>query len=205
MRGASLLLVGLALGGCLEEGHGGFLDAGAAAPADLGTADAAGPRAVYPTAGLGTGVGDVLADAEFLDADGQPFALRDVFFDEAERVMLVSTAAGWCAACIEEQPKLNALHAEYGERGLFVLVAFFEDSSFAAADVRDAARWRDRHDLALRVVADTEGAFGAYYDTALAPMTMLVEVPTMRILSIQTGFDEAMVRAVIASRLGGDR
>ncbi len=201
-RALPLLLVAAA--GCLEAGHGGFLDAGAPL-IDAGTADAAGPRAAYPTTGIGAGVGDVLADVEFLDADGAPFALRDVFFDEAERVMLVSTAAGWCAACIEEQPKLNALHAEYGDEGLFVLVAFFEDSSFAAADVRDADRWRDRHELAFTVVADTDGAFGAYYDTALAPMTMLVEVPTMRILSIQTGFDEAMVRAVIASRLGGDR
>jgi thiol-disulfide isomerase/thioredoxin len=197
--------------GCLEEGHGGFLDAGAADPGAGGASavagdaatDAAAPngRGVYPTEGLGTATGDVIANLELVTADDRPFALRDVHADEDVRVMLVSTAAGWCTACIEEQPKLEGLHRELGPEGVFVLIAYFEDANFSPARARDAARWRERHDLTFTVTADTDNVFGAYYDTALAPMTMVVDVPSMEILSVQTGFDEAAVRALVGSRL----
>lgn len=205
--------------GCLEEGHGGFLDAGAADPGEGGAAadaadaatadatettdDAAAPagRGDYPTEGVGTAIGDVIANLELVTADDTAFALEDVHADEDVRVMLVSTAAGWCTACIEEQPKLEGLHQELGPDGLFVLIAYFEDANFSPARARDAARWRDRHDLTFTVTADTDNVFGAYYDTALAPMTMVVDVPSMEILSVQTGFDEAAVRALVGSRL----
>lgn len=155
----------------------------------------------YPTAGIGTTVGAVLANHEFTRPDGEPFALEDVYADPASELLMVVTASGWCGACIEEQPKLQALHDEFAAAGLFMLVTVFEDEQFAAAGPAEAEEWQRRFDLDFTVVADTPFVLGAYYDASLTPMVMLVEVDTMEILSIATGFDEARIRAVINAKL----
>lgn len=159
------------------------------------------PRDTYPTANIGTAVGQTLANHSFALPDGAPFALEDVFFEPANQLLMVVTASGWCTACIEEQPKLQALHEEFAASGLFVLVTVFEDEQFVDAGPAEAEQWQRRFDLDFTVVADTPFVLGDYYDASQTPMVMLVEVGTMEILTIETGFNEARVRAVINAKL----
>jgi hypothetical protein len=68
-------------------------------------------RIGYP--GFGTEVGSIIEPLEFLDTSGEPFGLDDVYAQGSNRVLLLTTSAGWCTACIEEQFALQALYTDY--------------------------------------------------------------------------------------------
>lgn len=159
------------------------------------------PRDVYPSGNIGTAEGAVLANHTFTLPEGGEFTLDEVFFEPENRLLMLVTASGWCGACIEEQPKLQALHDAHGEQGLALIVAVFQDDQFVAAEADDARLWRDRFDLTFPVVADTPFILGEYYDAAQTPMIMMVDVDTMEILSIETGYNEAAVQATINALL----
>ena len=161
----------------------------------------AGLREDYPTLGIGTAEGSALANHTFVGQGGQPFAMEQVFKNSSNRLLLVATAAGWCTACIEEQPKLQALHDEYGPRGLFVLVALFEDAEYGPVDATYAADWKTRYELSFEVVADPEFLLQSYYDRRMTPMIMLVNVDGMKILKIMTGFDDSGIDSILQATL----
>ncbi len=178
------------------------------APADAGTpGDGAAPeacvdvRAGYPAGPYGEGEGDVIANLAFTDAEGAPLDLAALHAPCANRLLLVSTSAGWCTACREEQPKLRQLHQDFRGDGLVVMVAYFEDDNYEPGTVELAAGWRDRYDLSFPVVLDASFAFGDYYDRELTPMTMLVDLETMEIVKIMTGYDDSVVRSLLGARL----
>jgi len=83
----------------------------------------------------------------------------------------------------------------------FVMVSIFEDATFEPADSELAARWKSQYKLNLTVVADPEFVFDDYYESSLTPMTMLVEVSSMTIIKLTTGWDPGMVQAIIEARL----
>ena len=188
MRLIFLVISLLALVGC-DDGGGGAGGGGGAA------------RDTYPVEGIGKAEGAVLANLAFETPDGEPLTMEGVFKDPSHQIMLVSTSAGWCTACIEEQPKLVALHEEFAARGLFILITLFEDDQFGPASARLAAQWKERYGLPFDVVADPAFQFGDYYNRELTPMTMLVDVDTMKILKISTGFPESEVRAILNAAL----
>ena len=162
----------------------------------------AGVANPYPTENIGKGEGLILENLSFpVDNDGNTFSIKDIYDDADNRVLLVSTSAGWCSACIEEQPKLAALYNEYEERGLFILITLFENAEFGPADINLARSWKRRYDLPFEVVADPAFQFGDYYDRNATPMTMLVDLDNMLILKIATGFNETEVRGIIEAVL----
>jgi hypothetical protein len=157
------------------------------------------PRGVYPAGPYGVAEGDVVAEHVFLTADGGALSFQDVRADESAQLLLVATAAGWCTACIEEQPSLQALHEQHAPGGLRVLTAVFQDSELRPATPELAGEWQEGVDF--DVVADPELSLGAYYDTALTPMNMIIDAATMEILRIGVGFDESAIEALIEARL----
>ena len=166
------------------------------------TPTAAGARDSYPTAGQGTAECAVIADLSFTDSDGAEYSLgADVFADRSKKLLLITTTAGWCKACIEEQPVLKAFHEEWSSKGLAVMVAYFEDSLFNPATVELAAQWKETYELPFPVVADIPFVLSNYYDEQSTPMNMLVDVETMTMLSISTGTDSAPIRALIETWL----
>lgn len=209
----------LASWGCLKEGdaakggRGGDGGAGGAggdavdasmAEGGMGGAggETVGERGPYPTENIGKSEGRILEDLSFpVDDMGGTLSLKDIYDRRANRVLLVSTSAGWCSACIEEQPKLAALYDEFGPRGLYILITLFEDANFGPADVQLATNWKRRYDLPFSVVADPDFQFADYYDRNATPMTMLVDIDQMLILKIATGFNETEVRAIIDAAL----
>jgi thiol-disulfide isomerase/thioredoxin len=160
-----------------------------------------GTRGTYPASGYGVSEGGVLENIEFLNTDGSPFSFEDVYQDAGNKLMLLATTAGWCSSCIEEQPVLQEFHEDYGPDGLFVMVSIFETAVHEPADETTAADWKNQHDLTIKVVADPEFKLEAYYDSSLTPMNMVVEVDTMKILKLTTGFDASAIRAIIEAKL----
>lgn len=168
---------------------------------DPGGTTPGGPREGYPAGPYDVTEGSTIADLELVDSDGTAFRLQDIYRDGGNRLLLISTAAGWCSVCIEEQPSLQELHELHGDRGLYVMVSVFEDALYTAADAAYAARWQQQHEVDFTVVADPTPVFADYYDTSLTPMVMMVDVDTMKILRIMTGWDRSVVSAIIEARL----
>jgi thiol-disulfide isomerase/thioredoxin len=180
--------------GCLEEGAGPELTEGAFSP-----------RLSYPEGPYGVEIGQVIAPLSFVTPDEQTFSLEELYQNSRARLLLITTSAEWCTACIKEQPKLQALYERYQSYGLSVLVSLFQDSNFEPATAELAARWRDKYELSFDVVADpaNPSTFSPYYDVNLTPMVMLVDASTMEIVYLNQGFDEEGVTSLIEARLTG--
>jgi hypothetical protein len=155
----------------------------------------------YPAGPYGTREGSIIDAHDFVTIDEGALSLADLHADPTNTLLLVATSAGWCTACVEEQPILQALHEAHAAEGLVVMVSIFEDADFNTAEPRHARDWQSRHGLSFDVVADAPFVFDAYYDSSLTPMNMIVDLRTMEILKITTGWDESLVRAVIEARL----
>ena len=93
-----------------------------------------GDRTTYPEGPYGTRQGQVIENLRFEKADGEPITLHDIRTDESVRVMLLSSMAGWCQPCIQEQEEFKALHERYGDRGLVVVAAMFQDAANEVPD-----------------------------------------------------------------------
>jgi thiol-disulfide isomerase/thioredoxin len=175
-----------------------FVSAGCAgAGGNEGTTD----RSSYPAGPYGTAQGDVIESLSFQTSAGEPFGLGDVFADTDTKLLLLSTAAGWCTACIEEQGALEELAQTHGEDGLEVMVALFEDRDYQPATPALAEQWTQEHSLTFPVVIDPDFVLAEYYDEALTPMNMIVDVNTMTMLRISTGWDPSAITAIIEARL----
>jgi hypothetical protein len=173
---------------------------------DTGGPDGPVDRGVYPEGPFGTEEGDVLAPLAFQRDTGEDYSFdADVYADESNRLLLLTTAAGWCTACIEEQGQLEAFHNDPEIEGLAIVVSIFEDQNFQPATPEVAAGWRETHSLSFDVIVDAENQLGdedsGYYDPALTPMNMMVDIDTMEILRIQTGWDPSVIESIIEARL----
>lgn len=159
-------------------------------------------RDVYPTEGIGVKEGNVIADLSFTADDGSVFSLGGVFADQKNRVLLMSSSAGWCQPCMDEAPKLEALHEEFAAKGLVVVTAMFQDADYNAATMDVVRNWKKKYKATHPVVLDDEFLLGNYYDPNSVPMNMIVDVDTMTIKRILKGFDEGVIRALITEKVG---
>lgn len=159
-------------------------------------------RSTYPDQTYGTTEGEIIKNLSFVAADGD-LTFQAIREDTSNRLLLISTAAGWCATCREEQPKLQDLFETYGEQGLTVLVSVFEDQNGSPATLEYAQAWANSYELTFPVVADPPFVFSDYYNTESTPMNMIVDLNTMEILFNRTGFDASAVEAIIERSIGG--
>jgi thiol-disulfide isomerase/thioredoxin len=177
-------------------GCGGSTSGGDASPA------AVSDRTTYPEGPYGSTEGSVVMNHQMTNSDGEPYSLMDnIFADESTTLLLVSTGAEWCSACIEEQPILNAFYNEYKENGLRIVEVLFEDINFEPADVAIALNWKEANEVSYDVVADPDFSFEIYQDRSLTPLVMLIEVNTMTIIKMSSGFDESLYDALVRSKI----
>ena len=113
---------------------------------------------------------------------------------------MLTTGAEWCTACIEEQPILEAFYNEYKNDGLRIVEVLFEDINYEPADSENAQNWKTANNVSYDVVADPDFSFEIYQDRSLTPLVMLVEVNTMIILKMTSGFDETLFEALVRSK-----
>ena len=147
-------------------------------------------------------VGKKLENHAFITPDEGTLSFGDLRASGDKTLLLLSTTAGWCTACIEEQPKLEGFYQQYGCDGLEVMVAIFEDIQFNPAGPANARQWQQQYGLSFPVVADTDNVLSTYYDSGAAPLNMLIDLCTMEVLYSGIGFDESAVTSLIQSNLG---
>ncbi len=165
-----------------------------------GSGDTGGVAGEYPAGPYGTSPDDVIANHVFQQIDGTDLSFGDIR-DAGKTVLFLNTAAGWCTACREEQPAIEALYGQYASQGLEVLVTVFEDNSSAVATLEFVESWRDQYSLSFPVVLDEAFVMQDYYDASATPMNMVVDLRTMEIVYVSTGEDLDNVESLISALL----
>jgi hypothetical protein len=161
-------------------------------------------RTGYP--GFGTEVGSIIEPLEFVDTTGEVYGLHDVYANGTNRVLLLTTSAGWCTAYIEEQSALQTLYTDYAGQGIEIMVTVFEKGDYEPADANFAKQWKRRYELTYPVVADPPFLMRSYYpggDSSVTPILLVIDVASMTIIERFVGFDDIVVRALIDGILSG--
>ena len=145
-----------------------------------------------PEPGSGNAL-EELAFADFHDPAGGTYEL-----------LLINSAAIWCSACQVEHQTLPEHYAELGPRGLGLLSALFQDAQREPADSEDLDVWVETFEPNFPMVLDPDYQLGAYASAETAPLNLVVDARTMRIMRTFIG-DQATVQwtyieAELASR-----
>jgi hypothetical protein len=169
----------------------------------------------YPSEGVGTEVGDVAKNACFVgyrapdrvapsEAHRETVALSD-YYDPAGTkgvsLLLVNTAAIWCSACVAEHGTLPERAAELAPEGFVVLSTLFQDGQRNPADMSDLERWIENFGPNFPMVADPDLQLGVYASPDSAPLNMLVDPRSMKILRKYVGDQAAVMWPYIESEL----
>lgn len=160
----------------------------------------------YPEAGIGTETGDVVANACFIgyrapdrvapdEAHRETIAFSD-YYDPAGtkgvNLLLINTSAIWCSACVAEHGDLPDRARELAPQGFVILSTLFQDQHRDPASIEDVERWIANFRTNFPMVADPELQLQAYSPPALAPLNMVVDPRSMKILRKYVG-DQASV------------
>lgn len=169
----------------------------------------------YPKDHFGTEPGDVARNACFTGyrapdrvaptaAHRETVALSD-YYDPAGTkgvsLLLLNTAAIWCSACVAEHGSLPERAAELGPRGLVIVSTLFQDGKREPADMGDLERWIQNFQPNFPMVADPDLELGAYASPDSAPLNMLVDPRSMKILRKYVGDQGAVMWPYIESEL----
>jgi hypothetical protein len=102
-------------------------------------------------------------------------------------LILVNTAALWCSVCQVEHRDLPRRYEELAPRGLVIIGALFQDESADPADLSDLAAWVETFDVPFPMVLDPSYQMGAYASAETAPLNLLLDARSMRILRKYVG------------------
>ncbi len=179
----------------------------------VGSSGCAAPD--YPTDGIGKEQGEVVKNACFVgyrapdrvapsQAHRETIAFSDYYDPAGSKgvsLLLLNTAAIWCSACVAEHGDLPARAAELGPAGLVILSGLFEDGQKRPATIEDVERWIANFHTNFPMVADPYLYLGPYASTDLAPLNMVVDPRTMKILRKYVGDQGAVMWPYIESEL----
>jgi len=162
-------------------------------------------RENYPAGPYGTTDGATIANLSFQTLEGEPFELdKDVFKDPHNRVLLLSSVAGWCAPCREEQPLLKSWYEKYKDRGLIIVEALFENNERQQATAADLQAWQKQYKLPFPVTLDPEFKLEPFFASGspTPPLSVLVRVDDMKILKVVVGTgNEQLIESIILANL----
>ena len=154
--GALSLVLLAACGGGTKPSAGAGASTGATPGAAPGAASAAAFRPLAPGDSVPPYVAPTLAGDTVRVAAGGPLTLVNVW-------------ATWCTSCREEMADLEAVHRDYGARGVRVVAVSVDEGD--AARVR---RFVAHEQLTMPIALDPEGRIQQTYSVVGVPETFLV-------------------------------
>jgi hypothetical protein len=150
----------------------------------------------YPAPPFGKTVGSTIEDHSFLiPGEDTVIRLSDYYQHETKRVLLINASAGWCGACKQEAGELNNIFAAKKGDGLDILYTLFEDWNGGPVNEDFYDGWMDQYGGDYTTVLDPEFGMGIYFNVESTPMNMLVDLETMTIIWLETGFNPAALEA----------
>lgn len=165
-------------------------------PDDLLATDSGCGAPDYPEDGLGSEPGGVVENQCFSgyraparvrpsEATRETIAFSD-YYDpigtKGVSLLLVNTAAIWCGACISEHHDLPARQDELGASGLVIFTTLLQDAKRDPASLEDVENWIAKFGTNFPIVTDPEQHLTDYSPPELAPLNMVVDPRTMKIL-----------------------
>ncbi len=187
--------------------------------------DDSGTKAGYPSGPYAKDIksNDPVADIQFAKgwlnpkADGYdpeklvPIALSDFYDPDGQKgieLVLLNTAAGWCGACKNEHagtgsnPSLGEHAAELAPRGFRVLSALFQDGQSNPAQEKHLVSWAKTYETDFPFVLDPENQLGGAFNvTKLAPLNLVIEAKTMKVLFGTTGDQSEVIWPFVEGEL----
>ncbi|HVY29736.1 MAG TPA: TlpA disulfide reductase family protein [Polyangiaceae bacterium] len=169
----------------------------------------------YPNSGTGTEKGDVVVNACFTGYRApdrvsptpehrETISFSD-YYDPAGTkgvsLLLINTAAFWCGACLAEHETLPDHARELAPQGLVVISAVFQDAHRDAATLEDVERWIANFHSNFPVVADPKLDLQRYSPPSMAPLNMVVDPRSMKILREYVGDQSSVMWPYIKSEL----
>ncbi|HEY6078107.1 MAG TPA: hypothetical protein VIW29_04855 [Polyangiaceae bacterium] len=174
----------------------------------------------YPKDGIGTETGDVAQNACFVgyrapdrlavsEESREVIAFSDYYDPTGSKgvgLLLINTSAIWCGACVNEHRTLPDYQRQLGPQGLVILSTLFQDAERNGASLPDVERWISNFHTNFPMVADPEVSLAKYASPELAPLNMLVDPRSMKILQKYVGDQGAVmwpfIEAELAERSG---
>jgi len=161
----------------------------------------AGGGPSYPAGPYGTEEGDVLANLSFAQgwtdpvaANFDPSRLEPISFSdfhdpegEVIELVLVNTSAVWCQACKIEHDTLPEENLEFSGRGLRIFSALLQDARSQPATLSDLEVWARTFEVNYAMALDPEYQMAAYAPINRAPLNLVVDARSMRILRKSVG------------------
>ncbi len=184
-------------------------------PPELLSGDSGCAAPDYPESGFGTEPGDVLENECFVGyrapdrvaptADHRETVAFSDYYDPAGTkgvsLLLINTAAVWCSACVAEHGTLPEHAAKLAPRGLVIVSTLFQDAKRDPASLEDLARWIENFHTNFPMVADPELLLQDYALVSSAPLNMLVDPRSMKILRKYVGDQGDVMWPYIESEL----
>lgn len=185
-------------------------------PDDLLTTGSGCGAPDYPKDGLGAEPGGVVENQCFTGyraparVEPSPSTRETIAFSDyydpigtkGVSLLLVNTAAIWCGACINEHRDLPARQAELGPRGLVIFTTLLQDAKRDPASLEDVENWIAKFDTNFPIVSDPEQHLTDYSPPELAPLNMVIDPRTMKILQKFEGDQGEVMWPYIESELG---
>jgi hypothetical protein len=168
----------------------------------------------YPEGPYGAEPGEVASDLCFQgwprpdSVEHEPDTLSRLsfgrYFDPAGEnyeLLLVNSAALWCAACQSEHEDLPDRYREFAPRGLVIMSALFQDREGDPATVDDLTLWVETYSTPFPMALDPDYQLGVYAPAGSAPLNLLIDARTMEILEKFTGDQSTVLWPLIEAEL----
>jgi hypothetical protein len=176
-------------------------DDGGAGGGEIDEGNDAGDLA-YPAGPYGKAVGSIVENLTFYDpAAGAEVSLSSLYQHPDKKVLLLTSGAGWCAACKEEAVEMKGQYSEYGEQGLEIWSTLFQDYNGSAPTEAFWQQWKAQLSPNYPLLLDADFVLEPYFNPESAPMNMIIVLETMEITLLETGFDPAVVEAELKKHL----
>jgi hypothetical protein len=160
----------------------------------------------YPAGPYGTGLHATLEDFAFLgwhdpvkanyDADNLEEVRLSEYYNPDGRsdvkLIWINASAVWCSVCRAEMTDIkdNGIHAEFGPRGVQMIVTLFEDNKSGPAKPSDLHNWGilNAHQIDFPLLLDPGFKLGAFFTSDATPLNMLVDAKTMKVIDATMGY-----------------
>ncbi len=156
----------------------------------------------YPAAPYGVIPGTVIKNHSFYDPQANATVKLSSLYKSGKKVLVISSAAEWCGACKQEAWALKSFYTEYAPQGLEIWYLLFEDKNSKPVDVASWQRWMNQINPNYPTLMDSDFQTGLYFQAAATPMNMVVDLSTMKITFLVTGYDEVGMENAVKKVLG---
>ena len=102
------------------------------------------------------------------------------------RYFVVETVGEWCSDCVDDQPAMMQLEADYGPKGVVGMELVVESALDVAPTTDGVDRWSNAYAASGTLLVDADRAFEHAAAITAFPTYFIVDAATMQIYQVST-------------------